>query len=443
VVGDKDVTGLEIVIVPTVEVTGNVVIEGTGPAPRIQLQLSAFKGTGQNSGISVAPDGVLRATLPEGDYRVSWSALPVGYEIKSISSGTVDLLSSPLKVSAAAPPQAIRIVLSVEGNPWVKVSGRVINAGSTRTLSLTGPNVDQIQINVNPDGTFEIAQVLPGTYQMRPNLSAAPISLATPLTSVVIPNQDTTNLIITLPLTKDVPGIVVNTTGAGVEGRFMLNYSQTSGTSSSSGGRTIATQSDGKFSLQIAENANVRLSLNPPGFTIKSATYGTTDLMRDTMRVTASDTAEIRVVLDTTSTTIGSGVVGGVAGGVLSSSVIAAPLPPPPPPPPPSPPQAGSPGVSATAVNRISEALAKANLASSVPPAYPPLARAAGVQGSVVLQVEISIEGRVQNVSVVSGHALLNEAAIQAVRQWTYKPFVLNGQTIPLTTTVTVPFTLP
>jgi protein TonB len=60
-----------------------------------------------------------------------------------------------------------------------------------------------------------------------------------------------------------------------------------------------------------------------------------------------------------------------------------------------------------------------------------------------VLQVEISIEGRVQNVSVVSGHALLNEAAIQAVRQWTYKPFVLNGQTIPLTTTVTVPFTLP
>ena len=58
-----------------------------------------------------------------------------------------------------------------------------------------------------------------------------------------------------------------------------------------------------------------------------------------------------------------------------------------------------------------------------------------------MLQVEISIEGRVQNVSVVSGHALLNEAALQAVREWTYKPFVLNGQTIPVMTTVTV--TLP
>jgi protein TonB len=49
----------------------------------------------------------------------------------------------------------------------------------------------------------------------------------------------------------------------------------------------------------------------------------------------------------------------------------------------------------------------------------------------------------VQNVSVMSGHPLLNAAAIEAVRQWTYKPFVLNGQTIPVTTTATVNFTLP
>ena len=60
-----------------------------------------------------------------------------------------------------------------------------------------------------------------------------------------------------------------------------------------------------------------------------------------------------------------------------------------------------------------------------------------------MLQVEISIEGRVQNVTVMSGHALLNDAAVQAVRQWSYKPFVLNGQTIPVTTTATVNFTLP
>jgi periplasmic protein TonB len=161
----------------------------------------------------------------------------------------------------------------------------------------------------------------------------------------------------------------------------------------------------------------------------------TIDLIRENVTITAADTAEIRVVVDTTSTMTqgGAGAVGGFGGGgIVTSSASAAP------PPPPSP----APPVTA-AVNRITEAVAKPNLVSSAPPVYPPLANAARVQGDVVLQVEISIEGRVQNVSVVSGHALLNEAAIQAVRQWTYKPFVLNGQTIPVVTTATVPFTLP
>ena len=154
-------------------------------------------------------------------------------------SGSVDLLTTSLKVSVDAPPEPIRVLLAVDGNPWVKVSGRVTNLGSNRTLMLTGPNVDQIQLTVNPDGTFEIPQALPGTYQIRPNISSStsPSLVMQPI-SVVIPNQDTTNLVIPLPLTKDVPGIVVNTSGAGVQGRLSLSYSQTSATSSSSGSRS-------------------------------------------------------------------------------------------------------------------------------------------------------------------------------------------------------------
>jgi protein TonB len=94
-------------------------------------------------------------------------------------------------------------------------------------------------------------------------------------------------------------------------------------------------------------------------------------------------------------------------------------------------------------VNRVSSELAQSNLVSRVAPVYPALASAARVQGSVVLQFEISIEGRVQNVSVVSGTPLLNDAAIEAVRKWTYNPFVLNGRAIPVVTTATVNFTLP
>jgi TonB family protein len=309
--------------------------------------------------------------------------------------------------------------------------------------------VDQFQVTVNPNGTFEIPQVLPGTYQIRPNTSSLTSpSLVMQSSPVVIPNQDTTNLVISLPLAKDVPGIVVNTSGAGVQGRLSMSYSQTGPNFSSSGSRTIGTQADGKFSLEIPDGSDLRLSLTVPGYTVKSATYGTTDLMRENMRVSAKDTAELRVVLDTTSTTIaGGGVVGGVAGGFgggvgggVGTASLAAVAPPPPPPPPPPSPQAPS---STAAINRITEAVAKLSLISSPPPVYPALANAARVQGTVVLQVEISIEGRVQNVSVMSGHPLLNEAAIQAVRQWTYKPFVLNGQAIPVTTTATVNFTLP
>ena len=420
VVGDQNVTGLEIVVVPTVNVTGNVVIEGNGLRPRLQLQLSPFKGTGQSAGLSTQPDGSLRAMLPEGEYRVSWSNLPAGYEIKSVTSGNVDLLTSSLKVSADAPPEPLRVLLTVDGTPWVKVSGRVTNLGSTRTLILTGPGVDQLQLNLNPDGTFEIPQALPGQYQVRPNVTAvtaAPQSLATQPISVIIPNQDTTNLVIALPLTKVVQGIVVNNSGAGVAGRFSLSYSQTTPSSSSSGSRSIATLSDGKFILEIPPGGDLRISASGTGFSIKSLTYGTTDLMRENMRVAMTDTAELRVVLDTTSMTMGGGgavggggFAGGVLGGILTptagpgATLLSAPPPPPPP--------APSPASSAANVNRVTSELAQANLVSRVAPVYPALATAARVQGSVVLQIEISIEGRVQNVTIVSGHPLLNEAAI-------------------------------
>jgi TonB family protein len=453
VVGDQDVTGIELVVVPTVNVTGTVVVEGNGIRPRVQLQLSPFRGNGQNAGMASQPDGSLRATLPEGDYRVSWSNLPVGYEIKSLTSGTIDLLTRALKVYADAPPDPIRVLLAVDGNPWVKVSGRVTNMGSNRTLLLTGAGVEQIQLTLNPDGTFEIPQVLPGLYQARPNLGAATSPLLAPQPmSVVIPNQDTTNLIIALPLMKLVEGIVVNSTGAAVQGRFTLSYSQSTANSSSSGSRSMTTAADGKFTLEMLPGSDVHLSVSAPGYSIKSISYGMVDLFRETMKVAMTDTAELRVVLETTSTTMTA--IGGVVGGGPGSSVTNSGggtigLPPTqaalvPPPSPPLPPPLILPGLaSSTAnVNWVTAELAQANILSRVEAVYPPSASAARVQGGVVLQFQISIEGRVQNASVVGGNSLLTAAALDAVRQWTYKPFVLNGQTIPVITTATVNFTL-
>jgi protein TonB len=75
-------------------------------------------------------------------------------------------------------------------------------------------------------------------------------------------------------------------------------------------------------------------------------------------------------------------------------------------------------------------------------PIYPDIARQARVQGSVVIECIIAPDGRVDEVQVVSGHPLLQEAALDAVRQWRYTPSLLNGVPVPVIMTVTVNFIL-
>ena len=91
---------------------------------------------------------------------------------------------------------------------------------------------------------------------------------------------------------------------------------------------------------------------------------------------------------------------------------------------------------------RISQGVTKGLLIHRVEPTYPPLARAARVQGEVVLNAIISTNGEIQNLQLVSGHPMLVPSAITAVRQWRYKPYLLNGQPVEVETTITVIFTL-
>jgi len=91
-------------------------------------------------------------------------------------------------------------------------------------------------------------------------------------------------------------------------------------------------------------------------------------------------------------------------------------------------------------VVRVGANVTGANLISQVPPVYPELARQARIQGVVVLEVEITKEGSVDNVRVLSGHPLLTQAALDAVKQWRYKPTLLNNEPVPVVTTVMVNF---
>lgn len=77
-----------------------------------------------------------------------------------------------------------------------------------------------------------------------------------------------------------------------------------------------------------------------------------------------------------------------------------------------------------------------------VAPDYPSLAVAARVEGAVVLQCVITTEGTVSEIAIVSGHVLLNDAAIAAVSRWRYRPTLLNGEPVSVILTVTVSFAL-
>jgi periplasmic protein TonB len=75
-------------------------------------------------------------------------------------------------------------------------------------------------------------------------------------------------------------------------------------------------------------------------------------------------------------------------------------------------------------------------------PVYPQIAKAAGVAGTVVLLATISKNGSIENLRVASGPAMLQQAAIDAVKTWRYRPYLLNGQPVEVETTVNVVFTL-
>ena len=124
------------------------------------------------------------------------------------------------------------------------------------------------------------------------------------------------------------------------------------------------------------------------------------------------------------------GVPGGQAGGVLGGIIggTGSNMPPPP--------------KETPKRIRVGGQVQQAKVLVRIQPLYPPLAKQARIQGTVRLQAVIAKDGSIQELQVLSGHPLLVQAALDAVRQWRYQPTLLNGEPVEVVTTIDVVFTL-
>src|SRR6267142_5042821 len=132
------------------------------------------------------------------------------------------------------------------------------------------------------------------------------------------------------------------------------------------------------------------------------------------------------------------GVPGGVAGGVLGGIIGGVPSAAPPPPPPV---KVEEKKVTPSRI-RVGGNVQAAMAIRAPKPAYPPLAKQARIQGVVRLNAIIGKDGTIQDLKAASGHPLLVPAALEAVKQWLYKPTLLNGEPVEVVTVIDVNFTL-
>jgi protein TonB len=123
---------------------------------------------------------------------------------------------------------------------------------------------------------------------------------------------------------------------------------------------------------------------------------------------------------------VAGGSMGGVLGGVIGGMGGA--------PPPPRPRQTGP--------LRVGGNVQAARIINRVQPVYPALARQTRISGTVRLHAIIGKDGTIQQLEVMSGHPLLQQNALEAVRQWRYQPTLLNGEPVEVDTTIDVIFSL-
>src|SRR5215467_6257939 len=171
----------------------------------------------------------------------------------------------------------------------------------------------------------------------------------------------------------------------------------------------------------------------PPPAPVVKTVPRVSEIVNGELRTPSKIPKKISMITEDEAPPPSTGVVGGVVGGVPGGSaggviggIIGSAAPPP--------------KVATPQKLKISSGVIEGLKLNAPNPTYPQMARIAHIQGDVILQATISKTGTVENLRGVSGHPILIQAALDAVRQWKYKPYVLNGEPVEVETTIKVQF---
>ena len=332
-VGNEDVRGAELTVPRLMPVTTRVVVPNGIARPQFSL---LFEGTTAQIRGAVGSEGIFKTQLPSGTYRIRTTGLPAGYYVKSIVAGQSDALNRQLRI---VPSDSYEISVTIGMSHGVKLAGRISSrgdeqaAGFSKITFAAAAATETLETQVADDGSFRIEKIMPGTYHVRAFFTSSLTSAAA--VSIVVPETDTDKLEIEIPAPKEIFGrIAVEGYGPPPKFSFVLVRGDEFEVNSAKGSTmpvvagsagpsalsllarnagpgnqalnvSINALPDGTFKLKLPEGdyrvvASTGTTI-PPAYVLKSFTYGSADLLKETLSISDRDSAELQIGFGTAS----------------------------------------------------------------------------------------------------------------------------------------------
>jgi hypothetical protein len=246
---------------------------------------------------NLQPDGSFTIEIPEGEHRLDVQARSGLYKVKSITLGANDVRALPVQI-ASADNRPLLITFEVTANLWRKASGRLPPlpdaAPVRRQVILGGPLIQNLQVFAGVDGSFEFPKLPPGEYIA----FLQPLNLYAPSAEFVIGDKDVIGIELEPPQIIEIEGRVLTEDGSTSAEESTVIRAQTARPIRGLMGMVESVVSDKRLSLQLL-NGDYRITTVrlPAGFSVRSMTYGGTDLLRQPLGVDGVARGPITITL--------------------------------------------------------------------------------------------------------------------------------------------------